>query len=37
MELKEKVERYFEIEKSALDKIHISVPEDSYGNRPAYI
>ncbi|MGE9810018.1 DUF357 domain-containing protein [Ferroplasma acidiphilum] len=30
MELKEKVEKYFEIEKAALDKIHIIAPADSY-------
>ena len=30
MDLKEKVERYFKIEQSALNKIHISVPADSY-------
>ncbi|MCL4311750.1 MAG: DUF357 domain-containing protein [Candidatus Thermoplasmatota archaeon] len=30
MELKEKVEKYFEIEKAALDKIRITAPQDSY-------
>jgi hypothetical protein len=30
MELKEKVEKYFEIEKAALAKIHIIAPQDSY-------
>jgi hypothetical protein len=30
MEIKEKVEKYFEIEKAALEKIRITAPEDSY-------
>ncbi len=30
MDLREKVEKYFKIEEEALNKISISVPEDSY-------